>query len=492
MNKFVISESERREILAKHTSIDVPEICIIREAMTPDERYIILFDTLIDVHEQKSYGNVWENSSNIILFTKHLYECSNLPEVIKEDVSQRLGKMLLTESRQDLRLSLPDIKYLMENEFILLEQTYNPFSGDFWSKDNASKIATKVVDTAKDVGKKVVKFGVDTAKATAKGIVDTAVSIGKGLYKIGEAIVTGDVLELINLLKKGVLWVARKVRQALYSTVGMIVDAILIATGVGKGVQFVVWAIVVALDIYELASGDYEDPKEPMWMRILFFGVDILAMCTAAAAALPFRAMLLGLKGVSEAGMIAKAGKGSLLRSFLESCRGVISSAASKMSSAVSVLKGSWVCKGLGGWVGDLVGKLGSWLGRLGESIAKFLGGGKAAATSTKAGSEVATTTVKAGSEVATTTAKSGSDTLTTAQKFSAGTKAGVKTAGLIGGIHVGMDYYGEHKAKEAEKQAKAEEEKMKKEAEKLTQVTADNVEVMTGGNVQADYGDYI
>ena len=98
---------------------------------------------------------------------------------------------------------------------------------------------------------------------------------------ICEKVTQKSFKELLKQLGRGFLWAGRKIRSAAYSVVGMIIDAILLATapataGGGKIAQAVVWAIIVMVDIYEFITGDYENPGEPLWMRVLFFGCDVL------------------------------------------------------------------------------------------------------------------------------------------------------------------------------------------------------------------------
>jgi len=128
-------------------------------------------------------------------------------------------------------------------------------------------------------------FVTNTAKSTYHGVKDFVVDAGKGAYKIGSELVKGNWSEVWNLMKQGVKWLGRKIRQAMYSPVGIIIDTILIATGVGKVPQVVIWGIVVLLDIYEFVTGDYEHKDEPMWLRIVFFLIDILGLVFAGLAA---------------------------------------------------------------------------------------------------------------------------------------------------------------------------------------------------------------
>lgn len=398
MKRLVITEEQKREILAKHTGMEIPDIVIINEWLTPDDKYLILFDNLIDIEEKKWYGNIWENTSNLIVFLDHLYEKSNLNQTIKEGVKHTLSKFILNENRIDLRPHLPEIQQYMLSEGV-------------WDD---------IKSGAKWVGSKTKDFVIDTAKSTYKGLKDFGTTVYQGGKKFLQAVRNGDFDEIMRLLKKGAAYLARKVRQALYSTGGMIVDAILIATGVGKSIQFIVWAIVVALDIYELSTGDYEHPDEPMWMRILFFGVDIFAMVTAAAAAKPFRGILNGMKGASETAVVAKASKPGVFRSMLESIKGVLGKVASLFERAMGILKNNFVTRPIGNFLGKWVGKLSGLLERLGGSIGKYLKAAPVAKTATNWGK---------------------------------GLKAGAGTAAIIGGLHVGMEGYKEYKMGELEKE---------------------------------------
>ena len=102
---------------------------------------------------------------------------------------------------------------------------------------------------------------------------------------------------MLKLLFHGVKFVIRKLKQALYTNVGMVVDAILVATGIGKAAPFVVWALIVALDIYEMSSGDYSPEKKEMTKLQLFIdlGVDILSMVFTGAVGKSTRVFFQGL-----------------------------------------------------------------------------------------------------------------------------------------------------------------------------------------------------
>jgi hypothetical protein len=274
MRNIVLTESEKKQILKKHIKEMnvIDENIVITDWLSPDEKYMIFLDELYDIKNKTKLGDIWSNPDNLVIFLEHSYRVSSLKQSIKEEASEVFGRAMLTESNQDLTPLKPLIK-----EFIK-EGLWDNF------KDWVS----------------------DTAQSTVKGVSDFFVDSWEGIKEFGVAISKGDWNEIVNLLGRGVKWLARKLRQAIYSPVGLIVDAILVATGVGKMAQVVGWAIVVALDIYEFTTGDYEHPDDPMWMRVLFFGMDILGLVLAGYAAKSAKtaitAATAGAKTAEEAG----------------------------------------------------------------------------------------------------------------------------------------------------------------------------------------------
>jgi len=315
---------------------------IITDWLSPDEKYVIFLDELFDLNEKKSYGNIWEDVSNLVVFLEHTYRTSNLSETIKEHAANTFSKFLLTEGKLDLTQHKNVIKEMLINESML---------GDVWQG-------------AKDWGSEFVQ-------STKKGITDFGKDVWQGVKKLGGAVLRGDVQEIINLLKKGTLYLARKIRQAVYSEAGLIIDTILIVSGVGKVAQFIVWAIVVALDIYEYSTGNYEHPDEPDWMRALFFGIDVLGMVTAGSAALAARrvvkAATVGAKTSEEiAGKIAKSPK---LKDTIETISTNLSGGGNKMEQAGRKLGSGKI----GTWFKGILSKMGGFFKYLGETLAKLL-----------------------------------------------------------------------------------------------------------------------
>jgi hypothetical protein len=253
-SRFLISESEKIQILSLYDRHIIDESIVITNWLSPDEKYCIFLDDLIDIENKIKIGNIWENFDYFKFFLKHSFEVAkNVPQVIKESVLNSLNSFVITESNQNMVGLKPYVKELME------QWTANPFDSEFYTAKNWSN--------AYESGKNV------------------AASAWEGLKKTYSNIKDGEWKEAFKIIGQGMLYVARKIRSALYNPIGIILDAILIATQIGKGFQFVVWAVVVLLDVYEFVSGDFEEKDLSLPWRLLFFGVDILGMVTAGAAA---------------------------------------------------------------------------------------------------------------------------------------------------------------------------------------------------------------
>jgi hypothetical protein len=255
MKKIIITESDKKQIISKHLkecAVDIENI-VIKDWLSPDEKYLIFLDELYDLENKTKLGDVWKKPDNLILFLEHSFRVSKFKKTIKEHAQKTFGSILLTENTQDISEIKPLIKeFLSEGK-----NAWNYFTD----------------------------FVANTAKSTASGVWNFGSDLVKGGYKLGGEILKGNWSEVWNLMKQGVKWLARKIRQAIYSPVGIIIDTILIATGYGKVPQVIVWAIVVLLDIYEFVTGDYEHKDEPMWLRIIFFLIDILGLVMAGVAA---------------------------------------------------------------------------------------------------------------------------------------------------------------------------------------------------------------
>lgn len=233
-----------------------------------NNRYLIVEDNVFDFETQTELGNIWESIDNF----KAIFNNTIVDNTEYRIVRESILNLPILENNNTL-YGLRDI---------LLE--YN-FFDDTW------------------VGREMKKAG--------KGTADFLQTSYDGAKKLGVAISSGEWSEILGLLQKGVLYALRKLKDALYSTVGGVVDAILVATGIGKVAQVVPWALVTALDIYQLVNNNWpsEEKNDPMWSKYLTIGFDILGLASTGAVAIGARKALMPVK--------ALAGNPSKLASYL-------------------------------------------------------------------------------------------------------------------------------------------------------------------------------
>ena len=342
--RIIINESERRRIKNLYEtpiSLDF----VISNWLSPDEKYVIFLDELYDIESKTKLGNIWENFDNFKFFLKHSFDSSTtIPQQIKEDVLKTLDSFLLTESTQNLTPLKPIFKELLKED--------------------------KDWGVLGDLG----NWAKETAISTVKGVTDFVKTSYEGLKKLGIAISEGDWMKIVDLLKKGALYVARSIRSALYSPVGLILDAILMASGVGVIFKALPWAIVVALDIYEFMTGNYEDPDLSMGWRLLFLGVDIIGLVSSGIFAKSSRSVVLGAIsrfGKSEKGIQAAVQNTPKLKSFLSKILENYPKVEGFMRQAISQVKGksSMFFK----FLSSIIGGIGKFIGKLVSYISKIL-----------------------------------------------------------------------------------------------------------------------
>jgi len=327
------------------------ECVVITDWVSPDNKYLILLDELYDLHSKKNLGDIWENFDNFKLFISHSFNvANNVPQQIKENINNTIKSLLLTESTNgDMSKLKPIFKLLLS------EYGWKDFGGD-----------------VKSVAKGVGNFWVDAGKKFGEDIVDMGKTGWKGLKQAGIAISQLDFKKILELLGKGVLYLARKIRSLLYNPIGIVLDTILIATGIGKGVQWIPWAFVVGLDIYEVATGDYEDKDTPTWLRWLLIGCDVLGLLFAggvAAAAKAVFNVFRGAKTIKQFAAIAKTAPNAV--KFIQKIAGALSSVPRLLSKAVAYLKTTKFVKG-STWLSGILGKATKFLNDMAKSLSKL------------------------------------------------------------------------------------------------------------------------
>ena len=351
MNKLIITESEKSHILNLYGEIN--NDIVITEWLSPDENYVVFLDELYDIKNKVKLGNIWEDYNTLKTFLHQTFSTSNLSKQLKENAEIVLNNKLLIEGKQNLNELKSAVKFLV-NEGVL------------------SSFKTWVAKTGKSTVDGFVEFAKDTYKG-ASSLID---KVSKGEWK-----------EVFNLLKQGVVYLFRKVRSAMYHPVGMILDAILIATGIGKGAQMVVWAMIVALDIYELVSGNYEE-QLPMWQRLLFLGVDVLGLATTGAFAKAAKALVAG----KDLTTIAKSPAGKkILVNIVESAQkapGLLQRAttflAEKFPNGAKFISG--ILGKVGKFLESIINSIKTVIGAPGKVLNKVIPGQTKLAKGTRAG----------------------------------------------------------------------------------------------------------
>lgn len=342
---------------------------VISDMMSPDNRYFVFFDEMYDLKEQRKIGNFWDSIDNITLFLRHSFEhATNIPQHIKEDCLRDLSKISLNESlNSDL--------YIIKEYAKEMVKTL-PLNEASWGEWLYQKGA--------DFGSWLGRSATDLVTGTTQMIKDA----GTGAYNLAGAVMSGDILEVLNLLKKGLVYFAQWLRKALYNPIGQVIDTILMVTGIGKAVQWIPWSIVVALDVYEILNPkDAEDPNVSTFWRVISTGMDILGLVVAGAAAKTAKATTAGLKDVIAQGPQA-------ISKFVEAN-------PSMKTTIMNMIKGAEKVPGFlekavdflmkpfpkaAEWIKGLIGRMGEFISKFKESF-QFLFSKKGAV---KAGKELA------------------------------------------------------------------------------------------------------
>ena len=159
----------------------------------------------------------------------------------------------------------------------------------------------------------------------------------------------------------------------------MIVDGILIATGIGKGAQMVAWGLVTALDIYQFIFNDYateQEANEPTWQKLLGIGLDAMGFVFAAAAAKTAKTVLAPVleAGAEDTGKVTEiVAKNPEMKSVLQRMGEAIKSVPQKLASVQASLVKTFP-KGAE-FIGSILGKLSGAIKGLWSFIVKITGG---------------------------------------------------------------------------------------------------------------------
>lgn len=169
------------------------------------------------------------------------------------------------------------------------------------------------------------------------------------------------------------LKIARKLKKALYSIGGLAVDALLVASGIGKTVQWIPWAICMALDIYQWTSGNYGTDTEfrdsSTFWKLLSIGFSMMGMLTTGVIAKGARKLFSPIKALKSEAQIANwVSKTPNAKKMLTTMNNGLSSVGSKFSQASSFISKKF--PKLGGWFSGLTKGIGTFT----KTISNFLG----------------------------------------------------------------------------------------------------------------------
>lgn len=339
-----------------HVSTPEPQAVVFEAFITSDERYFVMNDYVLDLKEKTNLGYLWESMDIFKTIFSNVNDESQEFNTLRESV-----------------LNLPILENEQQNLYELRDFFLNE---DFWSD-------TWLGRNLKDAGEGMSNF-YDEAK--------------KKMSQFGQSLSNSQIGEVLKAIGKGVLWVLRKFKAAAYSTVGIIVDAILVATGIGKVAQVVFWALVTGLDVYQLASGDWDPAGTEEWVKWLDLICDLIGLLGAGVAAKGARGLVKSVKSATQLPKFIKGNKA--LMNVIKTIKGGVSSLKGKLTKMLQGLKGKW--KPLDSFIDRII----SMAGRVFDSLKNFV-------------SKVFPET----------------GTLTTKQKVVRGTKAATVLGGMMYGI---------------------------------------------------------
>lgn len=154
----------------------------------------------------------------------------------------------------------------------------------------------------------------------------TASSAVSGIKKVGGAIAKGVGDLAKKVLMQGLLPTLRWIRRNAYTAMGTVVDVVTAMIPVTTGVNKLIWAIIVILDILEIATGNF-DPQDEERKQDPYAGLltDLISFIFAAAAGLTAKTALRAVK----------AGKpvSGVLKSTLTKVRAALPSVTSSLKS---------------------------------------------------------------------------------------------------------------------------------------------------------------
>ena len=239
-----------------------------------------------------------------------------------------------------------------------------------WLQDEMSDYDYKqyraIWDRLQSIDKTIVAPKVNNALRVVSAVGD--VTGVNALVSTGEKVGTAISAGFKWLKDKGLPWFMEKLRDALGSTAGAILQQLLDYTGIGAIGVSVLWAALTLFDVFEISSGIGS------WAKLIF---SVLGLLTAGELAKTIGGFLKPLFK-STGGTITKFFTSIAEKPwFITYIKPIVGWIGSKLGWAAGLLKqaGDWVVKKLGATaIGGMVTKGVKWLGEIAENIIKFAG----------------------------------------------------------------------------------------------------------------------
>lgn len=228
--KLIITEEEKNNI-RKMYNLPTNKDYVFDFVLTENKKYLIIMDQLfVDGGNGKSIGSIWENTN---IFNEILLE-----SLSKQNILTESNKSDIINSINNISWSKDIIKECLINKNIITEN---------WWDDVKSGVS--------DLGKKIGKTALNTVSA---------------------------------VWNQGILPFLRWIRRGLYTGVGIVIDVVVSILAAKS--NMVVWGIIVLLDIYEIASNNY-DPQDPdrKQMPFLLLIADLMGVVFSGAVATLFK-----------------------------------------------------------------------------------------------------------------------------------------------------------------------------------------------------------
>ena len=247
--------------------------------------------------------------------------------------------------------------------------------GDFpnvyeWLKDEMSDYDYKqyraIWDRLKSIDKTIVAPKVNNALRVASAVGD--VTGVNAVVAAGEVVGTAIGAGFKWLKDKGLPWFMEKLREALGSTAGAILQQLLDYTGIGAVGVTILWAVLTLFDVFQISSGIGS------WAKLIF---SVLGLLTAGALAKTIGGFLKPFFK-STGGTITKFFTSIAEKPwFTKYIKPIVGWIGDKIGWAAGLLKqaGEWVVKKLGATaIGGVVSKAVKWLEQIAQNIIKFAG----------------------------------------------------------------------------------------------------------------------